>query len=103
MKRRCAIGVLKTDDLIVGPPELGRPRLGQIHHLLADDDKKKRKRKPLRKEMVLGYLEKLRQQGHDLDAMTTTEIEGLLASAWSDKHNLPSRDTVTRALGRRKD
>jgi hypothetical protein len=103
MKRRRATKAMKADDLIVGPPELGRPRLGQIHHLLADDGKKKRKRKAPRKKKVMRYLKKLRQQRHDLDTMRPGKIESLLAKVWPDKHNLPSRHTIARALGRRKD
>jgi hypothetical protein len=52
--------------------------------------------------MVMKHLEKLRQRGHDLDTMPTNEIEKLLAKDWPDKNELPKRDVVARALGRRK-
>jgi hypothetical protein len=104
MKRRRATKAAKAENLIVGAPEIGRPTLGQSHRLVAIGigGKKKRRRRAKQQEKVMPYLEKLRHQGHDLNKMKTSEIEHLLVSVWPDK-NFSPRDTVNRALGRRKD
>jgi hypothetical protein len=104
MKRR-PTKALKADDLIGTRPKEGRPTLGQHHHLLAQGigGKKKRNKKALKLENVRKYLERLRQQNPDLDTKPTNKIESLLAKIWPDKTNLPKRDVINRALGRRED
>jgi hypothetical protein len=96
---------LKANDLIVTRSKEGRPTLGQHHHLLPEGigGKKKRKRKAPKLEKVRKYLEKLRQRDPDLDTKGTNKIESLLAKIWPDKTNLPDRNVINRALGRRKD
>jgi hypothetical protein len=105
MNRKRATKALKATDLTVGRPEIGQPKLGRTHNLVAVGipGKKKRKRSKKLREMVIECLEELRRQGHDLDKLRTSEIERLLVGVWRYKEELPNRRTVNRCLGRGKD
>jgi hypothetical protein len=116
MKRKSLKPRIATKSLTISAPEIGMPTLGQahrleatqVHHLVAvgirtasptiggkPDDApqiagKKRRNSP-RREVLLTQLQRLREQGHDVEKMENKQIAYLLGRIWPKDLPFPLR------------
>jgi hypothetical protein len=83
MKRR-RTKVTAADDLMVGPPQIGVPILGQSHALVAVGigGRKKRSRPAPLKQRLIAPLKRLRRRHPDLDSWPSKKIKKLIVEGY---------------------